>query len=303
MLPVAVHRQSFPKPGEPHVYLSSDVFRRGVDPFPIHRQSFEEVLPSLTECLEKQALSRRQRLVNVNSLSVGSPEEPISLDLRNVMIPDASQRQSPQSCGQNDLDIPIQSQTLASPGSQACDLSLRSRSPFPRGNPDNLTSPARLLESPESHVPVVPTEYRLIPGVPSSTSASNSTLNHPQSNASQHRVRRLEHKIRGLDQMMHWFDSRGCEPLLAPPPCESLECGDLYIHQSLSTSNTRQIWIWSAQESWEDAQEHQAHPLLPMHRLWFGATGEPRWVTQKTISTYKGRLKVSASKTLPAMEV
>ncbi|KAG2747837.1 hypothetical protein P692DRAFT_20688065, partial [Suillus brevipes Sb2] len=102
---------------------------------------------------------------------------------------------------------------------------------------------------------------------------------------------RMEHKIRGLDQIMHWFDSRGCEPLLVPLPYESLECGDLYIHQSFSTPNTRQIWIWSAQGSWEAAQENQGHPLLPMHRLWFGTTGEPRWVTQKTISTYKGRLK------------
>ncbi|KAG1848459.1 hypothetical protein F4604DRAFT_1935408 [Suillus subluteus] len=293
---VAVHRQSFPKPGEPHVYLSSAVSRRGVD-------SFEEVLPSLTQCLKKQALSHCQRLVNVDLLSIGSPEEPISLDLRSMMSSDASQRQPPQFCGPNDHDTPIQSQSLASPESHTCGLSSTSRSPSPLGNPDNLTSPAQQLKPPEPHVPVVPIEYRLIPDAWSSMPADNSTLSYPQSSGSQHSARRMEHKIRGLNQIMHWFDSRGCEPLLAPPPCESLECGDLYIHQSLSTPNTRQIWIWTAQESWEDAQENQTHPLLPMHRLWFGATGEPRWVTQKTISTYKGHLKVSASKTLLVMDV
>jgi hypothetical protein len=159
---------------------------------------------------------------------------------------------------------------------------------------DNVASGAQ--ETPESHFSAVPTENRVIPDVPgadSPTPTENSTLNHPQSTASQYSARRIEHKIRGLDQIMHWYDSRGCEPLLAPPPCESLECGDLYIHQSLSTPTSRQMWIWSAQQGWQDAQEYQAHPLLPMHRLWFSATGEPRWVTQKTISTYKGRLKVS----------
>jgi len=266
----------------------------------------------------------------------------MSLDLRSMMSLDASWRQSPQYCGPNDHDTPIQSQSLASsepaspkpaspgshtclsstshspsplgnpdnlaspaqqlkpaspespcPRSHTCGLSSTSRSPSPLGNPDNLTSSAQQIKPPEPHIPVVPIEYRLIPGAWSSTPVDNSALNHPQSNASQHSTHRMEHKIRGLDQIMHWFDSRGCEPLLAPPPCESLECGDLYIHQSLSAPNTCQIWIWSAKESWEDAQENQAHPLLPMHRLWFGATREPRWVTQKTISTYKGCLKVS----------
>ncbi|KAG1854900.1 hypothetical protein F4604DRAFT_1932561 [Suillus subluteus] len=297
---VAVHRQSFPKLGEPHVYLSSTLSRRRVDPFPIHRQSFEEVLPSLTQCLQEQALSRRQRLVNVDLLSVRFPEQSMSSDLHSPMSSDATRRQSLQLCGPNDTQI--HSQSLASPESHACGASSTSRSPSPRENPDDLAFPAQQLISPEPHFSVAPIEYRPISGAGSSIPTDNSTLSHLQSNASQHSARRMEHKIRGLDQIMHWFYSRGCEPLLAPPPCESLECGDLYIHQPLSTPNTRQMWIWSAQESWEDAQENQAHPLLPMHRLWFGATGEPRWVTQKTISTYKGRLKVSASKISPAMD-
>ncbi|KAG2145605.1 hypothetical protein BD769DRAFT_1660690 [Suillus cothurnatus] len=169
---------------------------------------------------------------------------------------------------------------------------------------EKTLSPSQ-LESPEPHYPVVPIEDRLVPSAGSSTTPTdNSTLGHPQNNASQHSAHRMEHKICGLDQIMHWFDSRGCEPLLAPPPlCESLECGDLYIHQSLSTPNTRQMWIWSAQGSWEDVQENQVHPLLPMHHLWFGTTGEPHWVTQKTISTYKGHFKVSACKTPPGMDV
>ncbi|KAG1900872.1 uncharacterized protein F5891DRAFT_1188372 [Suillus fuscotomentosus] len=289
--PVAVHRQSFPKPGELYVYLSSAVSRRGLDPFPIHRQSFEEILPSLTQCLQEQALSHHKRHGNSAPLSVRSTEQSVLQSRPASMSLESSQHPSPQFCGPN--NTPIQSQTLASPGLHVCDLSLTttSCSPSPRVITDNLTSGAQ--ESPKSRLPVVPIEHQLIPDAGSSTPTDNSTLNHPQITASQYSARRIEHKICGLDQVMHWYDSRGCEPLLAPPPCESLECGDLYIHQSLSTPTTRQMWIWSAQQAWEDAQETQVHPLLPMHRLWFSTTGEPCWVTQKTISTYKGRLKVS----------
>ncbi|KAG1786746.1 uncharacterized protein HD556DRAFT_1449405 [Suillus plorans] len=289
--PVAVHCQSFPKPGELYVYLSSAVSRRGLDPFPIHHQSFEEILPSLTQCLQKQALSHHKRHGNSAPLSVRSTEQSMLQSRPASMNPDSSQHPSPQFCGPN--NTPIQSQTLASPGFHVCNLSLTmtSCSLSPRVITDNLASGAQ--ESPKSRLPVVPIEHQLIPDAGLSTSTDNSTFNHPQSTASQYSACRIEHKICGLDQVMHWYDSRSCEPLLAPPPCESLECGDLYIHQSLSTPTTHQMWIWSAQQAWEDAQENQVHPLLPMHRLWFSATGEPRWVTQKTISMYKGHLKVS----------
>jgi hypothetical protein len=315
-------------------------------PFPIHRQSFEEILPTLTQCLHEQALSHHRRLGHAASLSIRSTKQSVlHRDSRPASIsPDSPQSQSPQFCGPNSR--PIQSQTLTSPGSHLSRLSLTptSCSPSPRVLTDNVGSGAQ--ETPESHfsavpieiehrvipdvpgaglptptensaVPIehrvtpdvpgaglptptgnsaVPIEHRVIPDVPGAglpAPTENSTVNHPQSTVSKYSARRIEHKIRGLDRIMHWYDSRGCEPLLAPPPCESLECGDLYIHQSLSTPTSRQMWIWSAQQGWQDAQECQAHPLLPMHRLWFSATGEPRWVTQKTISTYKGRFKVS----------
>ncbi|KIK38452.1 hypothetical protein CY34DRAFT_15038 [Suillus luteus UH-Slu-Lm8-n1] len=301
--PVAVHRQSFPKPGEVYVYVGSAVSRRGLDPFPIHRQSFEEILPTLTHCLHEQALSHHKRLGHAAPLSVRSTKQPVLHSRPASIIPDFSQHQSPQFCGPN--STPIQSQTLTSPASHLSRLSLSptSCSPSPRVLTDIVASGAQ--EMPESHVSAVPIEHRVIPDVSGAalpTPTENSTLNHPQSTASKYRARRIEHKIRGLDQIMHWYDSRGCEPLLAPPPCESLECGDLYIHQSLSTPTSRQMWIWSGQQGWQDAQEYQAHPLLPMHRLWFSATGEPRWVTQKTISTYKGRFKVLALKTPRAID-
>lgn len=265
-------------------------------PFPIHRQSFEEILPTLTQCLHEQALSNRKRLGYAAPLSIRSTKQSVlHRDSRPASIsPDSPQSQSPQFCGSNSR--PIQSQTLTSQGSHLSHLSLTptSCSPSPRVLTDNVSSGAQ--ETPESHFSAVPIEHRVIPDVPGAglpTPTENSTVNHPQSTASKYSARRIEHKIRGLDRIMHWYDSRGCEPLLAPPPCESLECGDLYIHQSLSTPTSRQMWIWSAQQGWQGAQECQAHPLLPMHRLWFSATGEPRWVTQKTISTYKGRFKVS----------
>ncbi|KAG1830673.1 hypothetical protein DFJ58DRAFT_736921 [Suillus subalutaceus] len=226
--PVPVHRQSFPKPGEPHACLSSVVSRRGLDPFPIHRQSFEEMLPSLTQCLQEQALSHRRRFGNTKLLSVRSPEDFMSFDLQShppSMSPDVSECQSSQICDPN--NTPIHSQTLDSPGLNACGPSPTSvsRSLSPRVIPDELAYAAQ--ESSEPHSPALQIEYRLIPGAGSSTPTDDATLSHPQTSTSQYSACRVEHKIRGLDQVMHWFYSRGCEPLLTPPPYESLEYVDM----------------------------------------------------------------------------
>jgi hypothetical protein len=322
-----VHRQSFPKLGEPHAYLTSAVSKRGVDvsgsyilvgkpirlhpqTTPIHRQSFEEILPTLKQLLQGQALSRRSPPV-AQQLSV-RPEYPAPSDHRSrsaFMSPHASHPSLPQCPDLNTTPAhPDHAETLVSLPSHAISLAseLMSRSPSPLVISHNLTSLAQL--PPDSQLTSVPSGDPLVHSAGSSTPI-NSSLDHPQletraSNialrpahatpySAAHSIRRVEHKIRGLDQVVHWFDSHGCEPLLTPPPCEPLECGDLYIHQSLSAPTARQMWIWSAKRCWEDARENQVHPFLPMHRLWLGANGEPRWVTQKTVSTYKGRGKVS----------
>ncbi|KAG1850777.1 hypothetical protein C8R48DRAFT_778123 [Suillus tomentosus] len=290
---VPVHRQSFPKPGEPYVYLSSAVSTRGLDAYPIHRQSFEEILPSLTQCLQEQALSRRQRLGNAMLLSVRPPDHENDLQIRSPSISsDASQRQSQCRSSNNTM---VHLQTVGSHSRTLSSTSI-SRSPSPQLISENFASAAQ--PEPESHFTIMLNEC-LGPQARPSSPVNGSTSSHSPvaTSTSQCNVRRVEHKIRGLNQVMHWFDSRGCEPLLSPPPCEPLECGDLYIHQSLSTPTARQMWIWSTQCGWEAVKENHVHPILPMHRLWLGVTGEPRWVTQKTISTYKGRLKVSASQT------
>lgn len=208
------------------------------------------------------------------------------------MNPDDSQQQSLQHGGSN-ISL-VYPQKTASPASHSHALSLisTSRSPSPRVISESIASAAHPELQP--HFTVVPSECLGAQARPSSP-VNGLALDRSQvaTSASRCNVRQVEHKFRGLNQLMHWFDSRGCEILLSPPPCDALECGDLYIHQSLSTPTTRQMWIWSAQQCWEVVKENHVHPTLPMHRLWIGVTGEPRWVTQKTISTYRGRLKIS----------
>ncbi|KAG1905085.1 uncharacterized protein F5891DRAFT_1183791 [Suillus fuscotomentosus] len=227
---------------------------------------------SLTQLLEEQTLPHCPRLRHAPlpcmrsefSVSGNAPNLPFS------MSPDTSQSEPPKYCGLNNaLDFRAATSPEMHPRALALTLAPRSTSLPIMSN--ELAPTAHL--SPESHSP------------------SAHTFSHSQSGVA-YSIRRVEHKIRGINQVMHWFDSHGCEPLLTPPPCGPLECGDIYLHQSLSTPNTRQMWIWSVQQGWEDARENQVHPLLPMHRLWLGANKEPRWVTQKTIRTYKGRLKV-----------
>jgi hypothetical protein len=119
-----------------------------------------------------------------------------------------------------------------------------------------------------SDLPSAHSEVPLVHGAGLFTLINDPALSHPQSGVT-YSVHRVEHQIHGINQVMHLLDSHGCEPLLAPPPCELLECGDLYIHWSLSMPTTCQI-----QGSWEDVQENQVHPLLPMHHLWLGANKE-----------------------------
>ncbi|KAG2738631.1 hypothetical protein P692DRAFT_20851636 [Suillus brevipes Sb2] len=284
---VPVHRQSFPKPGESYVCLNSVVSTRGLDAYPIHRQSFEEILPSLTQCLQEEASSRRQRLGNSKLLFARSLS----------MNPDDSQQQSLQHRGLNISPVCPQTMTPLASHSRALSSISTSRSPSPRVIPESIASADH--PEPQPHFTVVPSECLGDQARPSSP-VNGLALDRSQvaTTTSRCNVRRVEHKIRGLNQVMRWFDSCGCEMLLSPLPCEALECGDLYIHQSLSTPTTRQMWIWSAQRCWEVVKEHHVHPTLPMHRLWLGVTGEPRWVTQKTISTYKGRLKITVLKHL-----
>ncbi|KAJ3502714.1 hypothetical protein NLJ89_g8760 [Agrocybe chaxingu] len=98
---------------------------------------------------------------------------------------------------------------------------------------------------------------------------------------------RNRHKIRDLDAWVKWFPSTGGCQLHQPLPCEDqVEHGDLYVHKWAAGT---QLWMWNANGQWENVEIGHPHPTLPRHRLLLLATGEPRWVTKKTQTTYKSR--------------
>ncbi|KAJ8581311.1 hypothetical protein M405DRAFT_868788 [Rhizopogon salebrosus TDB-379] len=152
-----VHRQSFPKLGEPHAYLTSAVSKRGVD-------SFEEILPTLKQLLQDQALSRRSPPV-AQQLSV-RPEYPAPSDHRSrsaFMSPHASHPSLPQCPDLNTTPAhPDHAETLVSSPSHAISLAseLMSRSPSPLVISHNLTSLAQL--PPDSQLTSVPSGDPLV---------------------------------------------------------------------------------------------------------------------------------------------
>jgi hypothetical protein len=100
-----------------------------------------------------------------------------------------------------------------------------------------------------------------------------------------------EHKIHGLDVMMGWYENEGPDHILYPT-CLHAQLGDLFIHHYGNSS--LQIWLLNG-SNWEsDVQDGHHHPVLKDHRLCVHEGGEPCWVTQKTLTTYKtcGRTKL-----------
>ncbi|KAG2744866.1 hypothetical protein P692DRAFT_20693236, partial [Suillus brevipes Sb2] len=98
--------------------------------------------------------------------------------------------------------------------------------------------------------------------------------------------KRQEHKIRGLDVTMGWYESEGADRI-SSPTCLHAQLGDLFIHRYGNSS--LQIWL-SNGSAWEpNIQDGHHHPVLKDHRLCVREGGEPSWVTRKTLATYKTR--------------
>ncbi|KAI6156893.1 hypothetical protein BKA82DRAFT_4050832 [Pisolithus tinctorius] len=64
---------------------------------------------------------------------------------------------------------------------------------------------------------------------------------------------------------------------------------DIYVHHDEARSIT-QVWIWSG-DQWTEAGIDTCHPTLPGYRLKLLDSGEPSWVTRKTMVTDQGRVK------------
>jgi hypothetical protein len=74
--------------------------------YPIHQQSFKEVLPSLTQCPQEEALSCWQQLGNAKLLSIHPSDDEDDLQSHSpLMSPGGSQQQSPQHCSSNNTQV------------------------------------------------------------------------------------------------------------------------------------------------------------------------------------------------------
>lgn len=98
--------------------------------------------------------------------------------------------------------------------------------------------------------------------------------------------KRFQRKIRAINTRYIWFLSMGSEALTKPSDDIQAEPGDLFVHMF---KTKEQIWIKANGRGWEMIVPGDPHPTMPAYRLHVLDNGEPRWITRKTATTYRGR--------------
>lgn len=145
----------------------------------------------------------------------------------------------------------------------------------------SVTPPASATSSVHSSTPVIVGPSATIPPVNLQLGA---TLAQTRGE-----IRKYQSKIRGVDLQLVWYESVGSTPLNCPEPCPA-DPGTLFVHKHRESLEP-QIWVMGMDASWISAIVGDSHPLLSKHRLHVSASGLPRWVTRKTVTTYMGRKK------------
>ncbi|KAI5989514.1 hypothetical protein EDD15DRAFT_2198473 [Pisolithus albus] len=107
---------------------------------------------------------------------------------------------------------------------------------------------------------------------------------------------RQEHKIRNLDATMGRYITSHRLPLESPPSGLYAADGDLYIHHY--GNKKAQVWLREGDQWTGNISDGHHHPLLRDYRLFVADGIEPTWVTKKTRSTYKGRIRGNRKKDL-----
>lgn len=101
--------------------------------------------------------------------------------------------------------------------------------------------------------------------------------------------------IRNQTEHLGWFKSTRDGPLLAPPLAIPAHyqvlprVGDVYMHHDKTTDSFK-AWVWR-ENQWTAATGELSHPILTDYRLKVSSTGEPSWVTKKSLVSEKGRDK------------
>lgn len=103
---------------------------------------------------------------------------------------------------------------------------------------------------------------------------------------------RKEKKIRGLEALMGWFQSKGGMELKEPCLCDDAKPNDVFVHSYGETG--QQVWLLGQNGIWDRVKIGREHPTITTHRLVI-AEGRPSWVTRKTVATYGYRKKTDTS--------
>ncbi|KAI6030670.1 hypothetical protein F5J12DRAFT_779765 [Pisolithus orientalis] len=185
--------------------------------------------------------------------------------------------------------------------------------------PDNATN-----DNEGTPHPATIKSYRTrVPGGPSSESEMIQNVKGTVESTLRHSImvpEHQEHKIHNLNVIISCFISSGNAPLKCPPVHSQAVHGDLYIHHYenqvqiveisvgyLSSEQTTEgilventtsiypfcayIWLRDSDQWLPDIKDRCHHPTLPEYHLYVAKGMEPTWVTRKTRSTYKERLK------------
>ncbi|KAI0054402.1 hypothetical protein BV25DRAFT_1922716 [Artomyces pyxidatus] len=106
-----------------------------------------------------------------------------------------------------------------------------------------------------------------------------------------------EHKIRGKEERLRWYETSGGHKILRPPTeLEPVEVGDIFIHKVTNNHTTMlQKWMWDKSRHWVPIEVGRRHPLPSVShlRFWLHRDGTPGWITKKTAATYQGRERKS----------
>ncbi|KAI6104679.1 hypothetical protein EV401DRAFT_1893275 [Pisolithus croceorrhizus] len=102
--------------------------------------------------------------------------------------------------------------------------------------------------------------------------------------------RRHQKAIRSRSDCISWFSSLNSGPMEAPPSspnCYShtLQGGDLFVH---THDRGHKAWMWG-ESGWMPVQEGHSHPSIAGYYLSIAGSGEPSWVTGKTMATYRSK--------------
>ncbi|KAI6141082.1 hypothetical protein BKA82DRAFT_4206327 [Pisolithus tinctorius] len=153
--------------------------------------------------------------------------------------------------------------------------------------PDNVTND----DEGTPHPATIKSYRTRVPGGPSSEREMIQNIKGTAESTPRHSTmvpEHQEHKIHNLNVIIGHFISSGNAPLKCPPVHSQAVHGDLYIHHY---ENWVQIWLRDSNQWLPDIKDGCHHPTLPEYHLYVAKGVEPTWVTRKTRSTYKGRLK------------